>query len=299
MKKTRKLWWDVEKHEKKRRKEMRRHYLSDKQKRVKGEIGMLCKIDENGRVLKSYITVENFKRIKKLMNTLNIKVVQATHTRRSTFSYRQYCKLFESYIFKSKKCDGEVCCQAITEEGNRCRRPASRFSSMDLTETQVLPTIPNFIQDKLGTKKVEELKLIGFANTCCFYCWQHAAMFVGEKVTWATNLLYYSTHPEDILSIFYDDVKAQKFLGTVTYYIGSLGKLRSFDEVIKYMFKTYGITHGAFNTTYWAIFGMVFMYDTLKPILLRYLHGSGKEKNKVLEEMSETATKVLLELHKM
>jgi len=292
----------------------RQKALSDKQKRIKGEIGMLCKTDEHGNVLKSYITVDNFKRIKALMNTLDIEVLQATHDgKRKSFSYRQYCKLFESYIFKSKKCNGQVCCQAITEDGKRCKRPASRFSTLDITETQILSlegereerwhpatgarmNIPGFIREKLGTKKFEKLKLLGFANTCCFYCWQHAAMFVGEKVTWATNILYYTTHPEDIFSIFYDDVKVSKFLGTVTFYVDRLGELRTPNEIIKHMFRTYGITHGSFSTTYWAVFGMVFMYDTLKQKPVKYLSGSPEEVESTIEEMSETAADVLLEL---
>ena len=293
----------------------RQKALSDKQQRIKGEIGMLCKTDEHGKVLKSYITVDNFKRIKALMNTLDIEVVQATHDgKRKSFSYRQYCRLFESYILKSEKCGGQVCCQAITEDGTRCKRPASRFSTLDITETQIPPiegeeerwhpatgakmNIPGFIREQIGTKKFEELKLLGFANTCCFYCWQHAAMFVGEKVTWATNILYYTTHPEDIFSIFYDDVKVRKFLGMVTYYVDRLGELRTPEEIIKHMFRTYGITHGAFSTIYWAVFGMVFMYDTLKPTLVKYLSGSPEEVESTIEEMSETAAEVLLELQK-
>jgi len=283
------------KKQRKRKISRERQRLSDKQQRVKDEIGMLCKTNATGQVLKSYITVNNFKRIKELIKTLDIELAQS----KKSFSYRQYCRLFESYLFKSKKCGGSICCQAITEDGTRCRRAASRFSTMDLTETQILPRIPEFVKVRLGAKKIQELKLIGFSNSCCFYCWQHAAMFIGEKVTWATNLLYYSTHPEDILTIFFDDVKPRKLFGTVTYFIDSFGEARNVDEIIKWMFKTYGITHGAFNTVYWGIFGMVFMYDTLKPILLRYLSGTDAEKTQTIEEMSETASNVLLQLNNM
>ena len=141
-------------------------------------------------------------------------------------------------------------------------------------------------------RKVEELKLIAFANTCCFYCWQHAAMYVGEKVTWASNITYYATHPEDILSVFYDDVQVTKLFGTVTYYVDSLGELRRPSDVIKNMFSIYGTVNGAFSTAYWIVFAMVFMYDTLEPMLMQYLYDSPD----AIQQMSETAADVLLEL---
>jgi hypothetical protein len=263
--------------------------FENEQNRIEKEIKYLCNKDSNGVILKENITHENYLKLKKLMNSLDIEILDQND---KSHSYRAYCKIFESFLFKNKSCGDHVCCQAITENGTRCKRPASNFSTIDFTGKQILPTIPEFIKKRFSAKKLQELKVIGFANTCCFYCWQHAAMFVAEKITWSTNISYYSTHPEDILSIFYDDVKPVKFIGTVTYNFKEIGELRDVDEIIKNIYKLKGTIEGAFSSTYWIIFAMVFMYDTLKPILLKFTDDIN-----AIEDISITAANVLLEIN--
>lgn len=257
-------------------------------------ISTLCKKDDTG-VIKSNITVENYDKLRELIDELDIKSLKNSHN----LSYRQYCKIFESHVFRTdNKCDGEICCQALTENGKRCKRASNKFTTIDVTEKHLTPTIPQFIKNKIGVKKVEELKLIGFANSCCFYCWQHAAMFVSEKSTWATNFAYYSTHPEDIISIFFDDVKPTKFFGTITYNVNSLGKLRSPDEIVKYMYKTYAATKGVTSGVYWGIFVMVYMYDTMKPILSSFISGSKEQKEEFVETIAVGAANSLIIINK-
>lgn len=270
----------------------RRLNLSRRQTYIQQELGELCTADENGQILKSYITTENFKRLKILLKSLDIELLKNTER---SFSYRQYCKLFSSYMFKSSKCGGQICCQAITEDGERCSRPASKFTSYDITETQVLPKIPEFLKKKLSVKQMEELKLIGFANTCCFYCWQHAAMYAAEKVTWADNYSYYLTHPEDLVSIFFKDVKPNKILGIATYSL-SVGDLREPREIIDLMYKTYASTKGVGNSVYWGIFAMVFMYNTLEPILRALLQRSGYDGDPI-RDMTLLAVATLLTIY--
>lgn len=257
------------------------------------EIATLCAKNKEGRVVKSAITISNFKKLKALADEFDIQVVK---THQGTFSYRQYCKLFESYSFKNKKCDDKVCCQAITEEGQRCSRSASRFATVDLTESQLTPKIPLFIKRRLGVKKVEELKLIGFGNTCCFYCWQHASMYMAEGLTYLTNLSYYLTHPEDILIIFFEKVDISKFLRIITYRI-DVDQLRTPDEIIKNAYKLSADLTGKFSLYYWGIFMLTFMYDTIKPHILKILGGSEKEKTQLVKDMAEVAAETLLKMN--
>ncbi len=262
-------------------------------RQIKDRVGELCAVDNDGKVHKSLITIDNYEKVKTLAESLDIEIVKETQ-----FGYRQYCKLLDSYIFKEKKCDGEICCQALNKNGTRCTRAANKFTSINITESQISPKLPTFIKNKLGAKKTEELKLLGFANSCCFYCWQHAAMFAAEKVTWSSNLAYYSTHVEDLLSIFFDDVKPKKLAGTVTYSVENLGKLRSTDEIVKHMYKTLGVTQGALSTTYWAVFATVFMYDTLKPIIINFLSGTKEEREAIVEKMGPAGAAALLQINK-
>jgi len=263
-------------------------------KPVKKEIKRLCETDEQGNVHKSLITVENYEQLQAIANTLDIEVLKTS----KGFSYRQYCKLLESYIFKSKKCDDKVCCQAITESGKRCSRASSKFVTIDITEVQITPSIPQFLKTRLGAKKIEALKLLGFANSCCFYCWQHASMFASEKITWSTNLVYYTTHPEDLLSIFFDNVVPVKFFGTVTYTLKSLGELRTPDEIIKYMYKTHATAnHGPLSSVYWGIFITAFMYDKIKAVIMSFLSGDNTKKEEIIEQMAENAAETILNIN--
>lgn len=248
------------------------------------KLAELCQTTKDGEVIKTLITVENFKRLKKLMKTLDIELMTDNP---KSFSYRQYCKLFSSYMFKREKVGGRPRCQAINHDGERCLRPAAKFLTVDLTEVQVLPKIPGFLRRKLGTKKVEKLKLIGFANTCCFYCWQHTAMYAAEGSTFTSNLAYYTTHPEDILGIFFEDVEVKKVARLLTYKV-KVSKLRSADEIIKRFYSTKAAMKGALSRYYWGVFFIVYMYDSLK----RYLSGWMTEKQ--MQKMVERGAEVLL-----
>lgn len=262
---------------------------------VQKEIGVLCKTSPDGEVLKSSVTSENYKRLKKLLKTLDIEVVQKS---KRSFSYRQYCKLFSSYIFKNEKCGSsdQICCQAMTEDGERCHRPASKFVTIDLTETQILPTIPNIIKNSLGPLKTEKLKLIGFANTCCFYCWQHASMYAIEGSTFVSNYSYYMAHPEDLLEIFFEEVKTKKIARVLVYSV-SVSKLRTPDEIVKNMYKFSSKIEGAMTYYYWGVFVMVYAYDTLKTYLKKILSNNGKNDDnvqKIIDDMAITAANTLL-----
>lgn len=256
--------------------------------RKKNKLNSLCQKGDDGKVIKSNVTVQNFKELKKEIKDLDITVI---NTSDRSFSYRQYCKLYDSYKFKNKGCDGRVCCQAITADGSRCTRAATKFVTIDITEKDLTPSIPTFLKSKIGYAKVEELKLIGFANSCCFYCWQHATSYILEKSTYATNLLYYSTHPEDILKIFFEDVKIKKYGGVIPYKIESVSGLRNVSEIIRMMYKTSGDMEGALSSYYWIVFLMVFAYDTLRDTIL----ASSNLKEKDVKEMTVRSAEVLLQ----
>lgn len=261
-----------------------------KQSSVQKEIGVLCQTSSDGEILKSSINSANYKRLKALLKTLEIEVVK--NSKRS-FSYRQYCKLFNSYVFKNNKCGStdQICCQAITEDGVRCHRPASKFLTIDLTEMQVLPSIPSFVKAKLGPLKTEKLKLIGFANTCCFYCWQHAGMYAAEGASFASNYSYYLTHPEDLLSIFFEEVKARKVSRVLTYSV-SVSKLRSAKDIVKNMYRMAGGLQGKMSYYYWGVFATLYAYDTIEHYLSNILTNSDTES--ITESMAVTAADALL-----
>jgi len=200
-------------------------------------------------------------------------------------------------FLKKKKCGGKICCQAITEDGTRCKRLASEYTTIDFTEKNILPHIPDIIKKNINAAMLEELKLIGFARSCCFYCTQHAKIFIAEKLTWTHNLMYYTTHVEDLLSIFFDQVKPKKVYG-ITYGVYTLGNLRSVDEIIKFTFSTHAITTGAFNYYYWGIRLIVFFYDYIKKYALDYFDGSKTEKENAFNNVAITASKVLIKMEK-
>lgn len=256
--------------------------------RKKNKLNSLCQKGSDGKVIKSNITVENFKELKNEIKNLDISVV---NTSDKSFSYRQYCKLYDSYTFKNKKCNDKVCCQAITADGSRCTRAATKFVTVDLTEKDLTPNIPTFLKKKIGYQRVEELKMIGFANSCCFYCWQHASAFVLEKSTYATNLLYYSTHPEDILKIFFEDVSIKKYGGVIPYKIERVSGMRNVSEIIRMMYKTSGDMEGALSSYYWVVFLMVFAYDNLRDVII----SSSNLKEKDVKEMAVKSADVLLQ----
>lgn len=252
-------------------------------------IGELCQVNPNGTVMKSLITMDNYKKLKKNISELDIEI-----SGKKTLSYRQYCKLFSGYLHKKKECMGEVCCQAITADGDRCKRPANRFVSIDLTEKQLVPKIPKILKDKLGVKLVEELKLIGFANTCCFYCWQHAAMYLVEGATYTSNLAYYLSHPEDVLKIFFENVKVKKAARLITYSV-EVSHLRSVSEIIKYMYKTSADMEGVLSSYYWGVFLMVYAYDKMKPRLEKIIQS---KYSNVVDKIAINAAKTLTSFEK-
>ena len=103
---------------------------------IKKEIVELCQKDSEGNVYKTQINTQNYERLKHLIKNLDIEVAKE-----KDFSYRQYCKLFDSYVTKEKKCGGKICCQAITENGERCKRAASDYMMVDLTGKNFMPRL--------------------------------------------------------------------------------------------------------------------------------------------------------------
>lgn len=97
----------------------------------------------------------------------------------------------------ARKCDDQVCCQAVTTSGAQCTRPA--HIKIDLTRGI----------ETIGVKGVD----------CCFYCTQHAKILAVTKLanffhTYGTQVAktlggknlsydeYYAIFPEEISSSF-------------------------------------------------------------------------------------------------
>ena len=261
-----------------------------------GVIVELCGKGEDGEVLKSNITVKNYEILVNYANSLDLKILQKGRL----LSYREYCKLFQANLLKKKECGGKICCQAITEDGTRCKRPASEYTSVDLTERNILPTIPDFLKQKLGYSKVVKLRLLGFASSCCFYCRQHAAMFLADKLTYASNLSYYTTHIEDILNVFFDNVKPKKIGGVATYNFYTLGNLRSLDEIVTHTLvlrnQSVGVGQGLFDWVWWGFYFIVFFYNSIKPHIMKRIQGNDAMKELVSEDVAVLAAGALLEL---
>jgi len=276
-----------------------RRRIATKKKNIRNRVGELCRRDDQKVVMKRLITPDNFRELKQILKEMGVNIERKGG---GTYSYRQYCKLFDSFILKDRICGNRICCQAITEDGKRCTRGSMKFV-YDMTEKQMMEKLPLFLQRKLTAKQKQNLKLLGFANSCCFFCWQHAAIMIArttaEYATWTSNLWYYTAHIDILVNIFYEQVEVKK-LGPYTINITGVSGLRSPDEIVKYLIKTKGDTIGMVggtqnilkgSTTYWALWLMVFAYDKLKSALIDA--GLGK---KDIENMSEQSAQALLNL---
>jgi hypothetical protein len=261
----------------------------------KKNILRLCSRDQEGSIPKTVMTIDNFKELKNYVQS----IIDLDPNK--SYSYRQYCKIIESFIFKQKRCGGDVCCQAITEDGTRCKRGSSIFTSIDITAFDKAIRIPKKIRPmllkSLGPEKVLDLELMTFANSCCFLCWQHAAIYAIEGSTYLSNLAYYSTHPEALFSIFFKEVKVRKVSRLLTYYI-TVSKPRTRDEIIKLFYKTTADMRGLFSLYYWGIYIMVFGYDQIKPILLKYLDLDIEKEKMLIDFMTIQAAKTLIEFNR-
>lgn len=266
----------------------------EKEKHLISIVSKKCQVDKTGKIPTTYLTSENYSIIKKAIEQLGItKIAQGDQ-----LSQEEYCKIFKAYIFKKEKCSGKVCCQAITEEGTRCSRPASELFTVDLTERSLSPELPDFLHKHLTEKQIKELKLSGFAITCCFYCWQHAAMYGAEMLTWYSNITYYLTHPEDILDIFFENVVVRKpYMFIPSTYKYEVSKLRSPDEIIKRMFVLAATIAGKMTLFYWVIMAMVWLYDTLKPVLEKKIYGKISEIESKIQKMTVAAAKTLIKFN--
>ena len=216
-------------------------------------------------------------------------------------THKQNCKLVDAYRFKSKRCcpngvsvcsreDKGVCCQAITQDGTRCTRKANKWTSIDLTTTTGMITLPEILVKRIGDKRAEELMLLGTGKQCCFFCWQHMGMYAMDIATWASNLTYYTTHPEDILDVFFNDVKVKKYAKLMTYSI-ELGKPREISDVIAKALKLKAATLGAFTGMYWILQAVVFAFTMMVDTLKKYGVYNHIE---VALYMAETSTRLLL-----
>jgi len=243
----------------------------------------LCPLD----MAQAKVSLDNYKKLKKIMKEFELDTVDGM-----SMSYREYCKLFRNLKTIQKKCNGKICCQAITEDGKRCKRSASKFFSVDLTRKKLITKVPDFVKKSIGAKKVAELKLLGFANNCCFYCWQHAGIFVGDKLTYISNFSYYSTHPEDILSVFFDNVQPKK-LGFITYSFKELGNIRTPEDIVHEFLGTYSSSQEKTSKGFWIPFIMVMLYDQIKPYIIKIIKGSVAQKEKLTEKMAIVSANVL------
>jgi hypothetical protein len=263
-------------------------------KNRKKKLKRLCNLDEHGDVVKNLITVDNYKRLKHILKSLDIKPLKNG----KNFSYREYCKFFEAYLFKTR-CNDGICCQAITKNGFRCRCKASNYTNYDLTNID--PTVPTFVKNFIGPKKTQKLKLLGFAKLCCFYCWQHGTELMVEYTIEGLGILnsffYYATHREKIYQIFFKEVKSRKLFGQISLTVAvKMSDIRPYDEIIKYLSQTYGDTQGKLSIYYWVITGIVFSYDRVKPILMDNLAGNEYEKEEILENIAIQSANVILSM---
>jgi len=175
------------------------------------------------------------------------------------------------------------------------------FTSIDITtargKTVRIPEkIRPMLLKSLGPEKVLDLQLMAFANSCCFFCWQHAAIYAIEGSTYLSNLAYYSTHPEALFSIFFKEVKARKVSRLLTYYI-TVSKPRTRDEIVKQFYKTTADMRGVFSLYYWGIYIMVFGYDQIKPVLLKYIDLDIEKKDMLIDLMTIQAANTLIEFN--
>lgn len=260
-------------------------------KEIKKNFKNLCKNTENSEILKEVININNYKILKEIVNSLDIDIVKNNN---KSYSYRQYCKIYEAFIFKIK-CGNGICCQAITNKGKRCQRQSSTFTSLDLTNVKT--TIPKFLKKILGPLKTQKLELMGFANLCCFYCWQHgtlkASEIAAEIISYTSNALYYATHRQEIYNIFFKNVKTKLLFGSVAISVVATD-LRSYEEIVKYLLKTYGTSQGMLSSIYWLINAIVFSYDKVKPYLIDSLYGNKKENEKLVENIAIESALVIL-----
>jgi len=276
--------------QRKKRRQKRSVERNELREKARARVANLCQLDMHGNLLRTAISTQNLNRIKNTIHELGITEIQMERE----LTQAEYCKLFRGYMFKEEKCGDRVCCQAMTEDGTRCKRPASEYFTIDLTQRSIVPRIPDFIQRTLGDEKTEELKLIGFANSCCFYCWQHAVMYGAKKLTSIHNIAYYSTHPEDLLSVFFENVESQKLLGLIPIPWGyRVSGLREPDQIIKHGYKVAGQMSGMKTQFYWSSMAIVFFYDLVRPALVKIL-GDVEDAANIIESMAVVAARTLL-----
>lgn len=203
------------------------------------------------------------------------------HRKIKELSHRELCKILKAAEHVGKTKDGKVRCQAITADGTRCERASSQYSSYDLTTKNYSGSIPSFLKRKLTTRQYLKLKAFSHSNACCFYCWQHSALVIAELGTWSSNWLYYTTHPLDILRIFFEDVEMS---GRTL----KLGRRKTVEEIVKGTITEYGTSQGAASLVKWGLVLLVFSYDSIKPYITKFI--SEVE----LEKITTTSAKVLL-----
>lgn len=166
-------------------------------------------------------------------------------------TYRGMCRLARAYLlkehsclletkeFREETCHGGICCQARTGEGKRCKRRASDWTSWDLARRFRTGDILA-AYGKLSTEAKAKAGLTHLSRDmarriyrkvacvqCCFFCWQHAAIEgigrgLGIFALATSSELYYLTHLDELLSIFFSKVVPVK-KGTITVAIQSVG----------------------------------------------------------------------------
>ena len=250
----------------------------------RSSLSSLCKTDESKIIPKSLMTPENFRRLKELARRHNVKM---TDEKGHGLSYSQYCLLIKDREFYKPQCcpdgkdtcirrDRRMCCQATLEDNTRCKYPAQFvYDLMDIGNKEYrrpwISRIPASIKPYLSTKQKNYYEQILANYPCCFYCQYHIGAYLAEGASYLTNISYYAKHPEEILSVFYNDVQVQKSYGFPIKV--ALGELKPREDISIGLTKLLGGMSGALSGFGMFVRVFFFIYDRYLSDLLsgRYL----------------------------
>jgi hypothetical protein len=234
-------------------------------------------------------------------------------------SYRDLCGLARAYLLKEhhclletrelrqKTCRGGICCQATTQGGKRCTRRANDWTTWDLARRfqprDILATYSGLSSRVRQKTKLTMSKSVAWqiyvsiaCVQCCFFCWQHAAIEgigrgLGIFATVTSSELYYLTHFDQILSVFFSKVEAIK-KASITVAIKSVGAINAVGTML---IRALGIIQ-----SWWGFFADAMFYMLMliivkaAPSFLKAVEKVfGKATTKMLQYLQALALKLL------